>query len=40
MFSAVEWFVKEPAKMNIQIKKGVLILTGAYGPPIPIVDKN
>ena len=30
----------EQAKMNNQIKKGDLILTGAYGPPIPIVDKK
>ena len=40
MLSAVEWFVIEQAKMNNQIKKGDLILTGAYGPPIPIVDKK
>ena len=40
MLSAVEWFVMEQAKMNNQIKKGDLILTGAYGPPIPIVDKK
>ena len=26
--------------MSNQIKKGDLILTGAYGPPIPIVDKK
>ena len=40
MLSAVEWFVMEQAKINNQIKKGDLILTGAYGPPIPIVDKK
>ena len=40
MLSAIEWFVLEQAKMNNQIKKGDLILTGAYGPPIPIVDKK
>ncbi len=36
----IEWFVKEQAKTNNIIKKNDLILTGAYGPPIPIGDKN
>ncbi len=40
MLSAIEWFVMVQAKMNNQIKKGNLILTVAYGPPIPIVDKK
>ena len=40
MLSAIGWFVKEQAKMNNTIKKNDLILTGAYGPPIPINDKN
>ena len=40
MLLAVVWFVMEQAKMNNQIKKGDLILTGAYGPPIPIADKK
>ena len=36
MLSEVEWLVKEQAKMNIILKKDDLILTGAYGFPIPI----
>ena len=36
----IEWFVKEQAKINNIIKKNDLILTGAYGPPIPIHDVN
>ena len=36
----IEWFVKEQAKTNNVIKKNDLILTGAYGPPIPIGNKN
>ncbi len=40
MLSDIEWFVKEQAKNNNIIKKNDLILTGAYGPPIPINDKN
>ena len=30
----------EQAKMNNHIKKANFILTGAYGPQIPIVDKK
>ena len=33
-------FAKEQAKINNIIKKNDLILTGAYGPPIPIDDVN
>ena len=36
----IEWFVKEQANINNIIKKNDLILTGAYGPPIPIDDVN
>ena len=36
MLSEVEWLVKEQAKMNIILKKDDLILTGAYGFPVPI----
>ena len=38
--SKIEWFVKEQAKMNNIIKKNDLILTGAYGPAIPIDNVN
>ena len=34
--SEVEWLVKEQAKINIILKKDDLILTGAYGFPVPI----
>ena len=40
LMSKIEWFVKEQAKRNTIIKKNDLILTGAYGPPIPIDDVN
>jgi 2-keto-4-pentenoate hydratase len=40
MLSEVEWLVKEQAKSNNTLKKGNLILTGAYGFPVPINDKN
>ena len=32
--------ILEQAKRNNILKKGNLILTGAYGPPIPINDKK
>ena len=40
MLSEIEWFFLEQAKRNNILKKGNLILTGAYGPPIPINDKK
>ena len=40
MISEVNWLVKEQAKSNNYLKKGDLILTGAYGFPIPIKDKK
>ncbi|MDC0233575.1 hypothetical protein OAJ76_01100 [Candidatus Pelagibacter sp.] len=36
ILSEVEWLVKEQAKINVILKKDNLILTGAYGFPIPI----
>ena len=36
MLSEVQWLVKELAKINNILKKGDLILTGAYGFPVPI----
>ena len=36
----VEWLVREQAKVNNTLKKGNLILTGAYGFPVPIKDKK
>ena len=40
MLSEVEWLVKEQYKIVNILKKGNLILTGAYGLPIPINDKK
>lgn len=40
MLSEVEWLVKEQNKIGNILKKGNLILTGAYGLPIPINDKK
>ena len=40
MLSEVEWLVKEQDKIGNTLKKGNLILTGAYGLPIPINDKK
>ena len=40
MLSEVMWLVKEQAKTKNILKKGNLILTGAYGFPIPINDKK
>ena len=36
MLSEVEWLVKEQAKINVILKKDNLILTGAYGFPVPL----
>ena len=36
MLSEIEWLVKEQAKINNILKKDDLILTGAYGFPVPI----
>ena len=40
MLSEMEWLVKEQAKKNNYLKKGDLILTGAYGFPIPINENK
>ena len=40
MLSEIEWLIKEQAKNNNYLKKGNLILTGAYGFPVPINDKR
>jgi len=40
MLSEVAWLVKEQAKINNILKKGDLILIGAYGFPVPINDKK
>ena len=40
MLSEVAWLVKEQAKINNILKKDNLILTGAYGFPVPINEKK
>tara|TARA_B100001093_G_scaffold263977_1_gene252400 strand:+ start:46 stop:831 length:786 start_codon:yes stop_codon:yes gene_type:complete len=40
MLSEVQWLVKELTKINITLKKNDLILTGAYGFPVPIDNKE
>jgi 2-keto-4-pentenoate hydratase len=40
MLSEIIWLVKEQAKKKNILKKGNLILTGAYGFPIPINNKK
>ena len=40
ILSEVEWLVKEQAKINVTLKKDDLILTGAYGFPVPINDNT
>ena len=40
MLSELEWLVKEQAKTNNFLRKGDLILTGAYGFPVPINEKK
>ena len=40
MLSELEWLIKEQAKKNNYLKKGDLILTGAYGFPVPINNKK
>jgi len=40
MLSEVNWLVKELCKNNNYLKKDDLILTGAYGFPVPIKDKK
>ena len=40
MLFEVDWLVKEQAKNNNYLKKGDLILTGAYGFPVPINEKK
>ena len=39
MLSEVKWLVKEHDKIGNVLKKGNLIITGAYGLPIPIIIK-
>ena len=40
MLTEIEWLVKEQSKINNMLKKGNLILTGAYGFPVPINEKK
>ena len=40
MLGEIEWLVKDKAKTNNILKKNDLILTGAYGFPVPIDNKK
>ena len=40
MLSEIIWLIKEQAKNNNYLRKGNIILTGAYGFPVPIKDKK
>ena len=40
MLGEIEWLVKDKAKTNYILKKNDLILTGAYGFPVPINEKK
>ena len=40
MLLELNWLIKEQARNNNYLKKGDLILTGAYGFPVPIKDKK
>ena len=40
MLGEIEWLVKHKAKTNNILKKNDLILTGAYGFPVPINEKK
>ena len=40
MLSEIGWLVKEQSKINNILKKGNLILIGAYGFPVPINEKK
>ena len=40
MLSELEWLIREQSKIGNILKKGNLILTGAYGFPVPIKDKK
>ena len=40
MLSELNWLIKEQARNNNYLKKGDLILIGAYGFPVPINDKK
>ena len=40
ILSALGWLINQQAKRGIQLKRGELILTGAFGPPIPLKDKK
>ena len=36
----MEWLIAEQAKNGRKLKKAEIILTGAWGPPIPLGDKS
>jgi 2-keto-4-pentenoate hydratase len=40
ILSAVKWLTERLAESGQRLKKGDMILTGAFGPPIALGDKS
>ena len=40
ILTAVQWLARRLAESGQALKKGEMILTGAFGPPIPLADKS
>ncbi|MBM09983.1 MAG: hypothetical protein CMF69_10500 [Magnetovibrio sp.] len=40
ILSAISWLAEEQAEIGNTLKAGDLILTGAFGPPIPLANKT
>ena len=40
ILSAIGWLAEKRAKAGVRLEQGDVILTGAFGPPIPLDDKT
>ena len=40
MLQAIDWLADQLAAQGLSLKKGDLILTGAFGPPLPIAPEG
>ena len=40
MLSAIKWLAEQRAEVGQRLEKGDLILTGAFGPPLPLGDRT
>jgi len=38
ILAAVDWLATKPGEQGVTLKEGDLLLTGAWGPPIPVAD--